>query len=119
MRYELLFIFITITYFRGQCFSDALINVAVNRLAAIAGKYTQIYYYKFLYRGNFTNFKFNQNGQNVDEIKRLGQSIVEHCDDLQYIFTSKSYPRINYLDEKSGKMVESLTSIIAEFAKSG
>lgn len=45
--------------------------------------------------------------------------IVEHMDDLQYIFTSASIPRIKDENSAEGQVVNKYTKLLYSFAKNG
>lgn len=90
-------------------------------MATLASQHTDVFYYKFQYRGGWTNFN---NGRpivgNDDLMKSIQtESIVEHCDDLQYLFTSIYWPRIERRDSVEANMVERQTRMLVSFAKNG
>lgn len=93
----------------SQCFSDAIINFPVDRLADLAAEQmADVYRYKFTYRGAYTNFPHAQRRPRI----------VEHCDDLRYLFTSKLWPRIRPGD-RDAAVVRRLTKMVVSFAKNG
>lgn len=106
----------------SQIFSDAVIKFPVHRLANLTHRHSSTYYYKFSYRGNFTNFMGRTRQPAVDElgfdINKAVFSVVEHCDDLQYLFPSRYWGRIQPNDADS-QMVEQHTRLLANFALNG
>lgn len=56
-------------------------------------------------------------GNTISEIN--AKQIVEHCDDLQYIFTSQGVPKINDPTSTEGQVVEKYTALLYNFAKNG
>lgn len=100
-------------------------NFPVYRLAKLVHPRTQVYFYKFSYRGNFTYFsgakhKCDLDNHTISEICERKNFIVEHNDDLHYIFTSKNRQRIIPIDgNEDAKIVKQMTTIISNFAKFG
>lgn len=45
--------------------------------------------------------------------------IVEHCDDLQYLFTSKQFPIILDRTSAEGEIITKYTKLLYNFAKNG
>lgn len=88
----------------------------------MAHRHTSTFYYKFGYHGNFTNFMGRAGRPGVNQldmdINKAAISVVEHCDDLQYLFPSKYWGRIQPYDADS-HMVEQQTSLLAGFANNG
>lgn len=56
-------------------------------------------------------------GMMVSEIRTL--NIVEHLDDLQYLFTSSYIPRITDEFSPEGRIVQKFTKLLSTFAKTG
>ncbi|KAJ6639749.1 hypothetical protein Bhyg_12496 [Pseudolycoriella hygida] len=52
-----------------------------------------------------------------NEIQSL--NIVEHCDDLQYLFTSSNIPQITNEFSVEGQIVAKFTKLLYSFAKNG
>lgn len=106
----------------SQVFSDAVIKFPVHRLANLVHHHTNTYYYKFSYRGNFTYFMGKAGRPAADQldldINKAAISVVEHSDDLQYLFPSKYWGRIQPNDADS-LMVEQQTRMLANFALNG
>lgn len=125
--------------FGNQCFSDGIINFPVHRFAQITSNLTDVYYLKFNFHGGFS---YAQCNSTIDKALCDGsienfpifplrqiylllfseitvKKIVEHCDDLQYLFTASYVPRIT--DERSleGQTVIKYTKLLGSFAKNG
>lgn len=47
------------------------------------------------------------------------KNIVEHCDDLQYLFTASNIPRIKDESSAEGQIVTRYTKLLYTFAKNG
>lgn len=47
------------------------------------------------------------------------KNIVEHCDDLQYLFTAAHIPRIKDETSAEGQVVTKFTKLLYSFAKNG
>lgn len=47
------------------------------------------------------------------------KNIVEHCDDLQYLFTASSIPRITDESSSEGQTIIKYTKLLSSFAKNG
>lgn len=47
------------------------------------------------------------------------KDIVEHCDDLQYLFTSKHIPKIIDYTSAEAQVVDKYTALLYSFAKNG
>lgn len=92
----------------SACFSDAVINLPVDRLAGHVARRSPVYRYRFAYRGEFTNFP----------APAARPTVVEHCDELQYLFTSKWWPSIGPAD-RGAPMVRRMTMMVASFARDG
>lgn len=93
----------------SACFSDAVINFPVERLAELVARRSPVYRYRFAYRGEYTNFP----------APAARPTVVEHCDELQYLFTSKNWPRIAADDGRGAGMVRRMTAMVASFARDG
>lgn len=61
-----------------------------------------------LYSANFLSFT---------EIST--RNVVEHCDDLQYLFTASHIPRITDETSTEGQIVVKYTKLLYSFAKNG
>ncbi|XP_037950832.1 venom carboxylesterase-6-like [Teleopsis dalmanni] len=86
-------------------FSDAIIRFGAVRLAKLASKYTNVYAYKFVYKGEYSNLNFQTN-----------QSRVEHMDDFMYLFESELH-KFNKQD-KDAHLVNLYTNYLYDFIKS-
>lgn len=129
----------TLFSFSQQCFSDGLVNFPAYRLAEITKRFTDVYYMKFNFRGSHSGFKCDSSvGQDfcngipyltysfIDNLLNClifleinAKGIVEHCDDLQYLFTSKGIPKIIDHASAEGQTVEKYTNLLYNFAKNG
>ncbi|XP_055917775.1 venom carboxylesterase-6-like [Eupeodes corollae] len=93
----------------GKLFSDAIIGFPVHRFAHLAARYVPVYYYRYSYRGRFSDFLYPGD---------TAYGSVHH-DDLWYLlhnsFISPIYSKIDPED----KTVERLTRIVAQFATTG
>ncbi|XP_028900980.1 juvenile hormone esterase [Zeugodacus cucurbitae] len=88
----------------GQMTSDGLIGHGVHRLVELARKFTDVYYYRFDYVGEKSQFTDNSGNP---------QGIC-HSDDLMYIFPTK-----NFEVEKNSTdmfMVDRMINVVASFA---
>lgn len=92
----------------SACFSDAVINFPVERLSRLVARRCPVYRYRFAYRGEYTNFP----------APAARPTVVEHCDELQYLFTSKWWPSIGVADP-GAPIVRRMTMMVASFAKDG
>lgn len=64
--------------------------------------------------------KFIQNAIKMYRLPELAaKNIVEHGDDLQYLFTSTSIPRIKDESSAEGQIVSKYTRLLYSFAKNG
>lgn len=94
----------------GVLFSDAIISYAVSRLVNLVRNHGDIFVYEFDYKGIFTEASRSV-GNEVD----FG---VVHADDLQYLFSTNVAPKYTP-DQKEHRIVDMLTSVFVNFAKSG
>ncbi|KAJ8686636.1 hypothetical protein QAD02_022430 [Eretmocerus hayati] len=96
----------------GEIYADALIGFATHRFAKLMSEYSRepVYNYKFTYQGRYSFAVWN------DTKKPYG---VVHHDDLTYLFyLSFGFPLLKPRDPEV-KMVEKLTAMWANFAKTG
>lgn len=112
-------------------------NFPMYRFAQLTKRLTDVYYMKFNFRGAFSSFKCNStiNRDLCDGITILflynllinkfgfcldinKKQIVDHTDDLQYLFTSKSVPQFN-IGSSEARTVEKYTKLLVSFAKNG
>lgn len=129
-----------------KAFSDATITFPTYRFAQLVKNVSDVYYMNFTFHGSYSAFKCNatidkelcdgkvktdetllkllpkliklkKNAGPFLEIKNL--NIVEHCDDLQYLFTSSSVPRITDEFSDEGQIVSKYTKLLYSFAKNG
>lgn len=115
------------------------------RFAQLTNRVTDVYFMKFQFYGSFSNFKCNSsidqrlcNGNSIflfpilltisfflyneidlcfTDIKK--KQIVEHTDDLQYLFTSKYTPKFTDDSSLEARTVEKYTNLLASFARNG
>ncbi|CAG9811690.1 unnamed protein product [Chironomus riparius] len=92
----------------SQLSADGIIGYAVHRFAHYAAQFTDVYYYKFTYMGERSNFHYPRNKPYV----------AHHGDDINYILSSNYPPAIKESDPDNF-MVERLTRIWEQFAKYG
>lgn len=93
----------------SELLADGIIGIGVHRFIHFASNFTDVYYYKFSYVGNYSLFYYPRNHP-------YG---VHHVDDLQYVFY---FPRMSPMYRRSDSqsvMVERLTRIWEQFAWTG
>ncbi|XP_001603584.1 esterase E4 [Nasonia vitripennis] len=96
----------------AQAYGDAIVGFPVHRSATLMAKYNTkpVHYYKFVYQGRYSY-------QTWSETKKP-YGVVHH-DDLIYVFyISYAFPFFDK-DAPETPMVEKMTSIWANFAKTG
>lgn len=84
---------------------DGTIGYGIHRFVQRVRNYVDVYYYKFTYIGRFSLFQYPRD-------QPYG---VHHVDDMQYLF---GYSSIT-LNETENLMVERMTRIWEQFAKTG
>lgn len=93
----------------NNLFADSTIGNGVHRFVHYISNYTDVYYYKFSYIGRYSFFKYPQD-------KPYG---VHHGDDLQYVFNSNMFGPLIELSDPENTMVQKMTRIIEQFARTG
>ncbi|XP_031624325.1 esterase E4-like [Contarinia nasturtii] len=103
----------------AQSFSDSTIIFPFHRMAQIVRDATDVFYMKFNFRGQYTSFKCNStiDKQLCEELS--AKNMIEHCDDLQYLFTAANIPRIKDESSAEGQIVTKYTKLLHSFAKNG
>jgi acetylcholinesterase len=92
-----------------QFYSDGDIGYAVHRLAHFTSRFTDVYYYKFSYIGRFSFINYPRNSP-------YG---VNHLDDHQYVFRLNGFGDFISESDPENFMVERLTRMWEQFAKTG
>lgn len=98
----------------AQLYADAVIGFGVNRGAKLLAEKSDkpVYYYKFSYKGRYSHFYLPESNGTVP------YGVVHH-DDLIYLFyISKLFPEFKPSDPES-QTVEKLTTLWANFARTG
>ncbi|CAH1958123.1 unnamed protein product [Acanthoscelides obtectus] len=88
----------------SNLFADSVIGFGVNRAAKLVSQKSDkpVYYYKFNFKGRYSHFHLPNSNETIGAV---------HHDDLLYLFYAGIYPEV--------EMVSTLTTIYANFAKSG
>ncbi|KAJ8686916.1 hypothetical protein QAD02_022710 [Eretmocerus hayati] len=96
----------------AQIYADAIIGFSVYRTANLMAQYSTqpVYYYEFAYQGRYSFQSWNKTGEPYG---------VAHYDDLQYIFYVSYLTPLFQNNDPETLMVEKMTSMWANFAKSG
>lgn len=93
----------------GKLFSDAIIGFPVHRFAHLAARYVPVYYYRYSYKGRFSDFLYPGD---------TAYGSVHH-DDLWYLLHNTYISPIYKKTDPEDKTVERLTRIVSQFAKTG
>ncbi|XP_055295977.1 juvenile hormone esterase-like [Sitodiplosis mosellana] len=103
----------------AESFSDSTITFPLHRMVQLVKDATDVYYMKFDFHGSYSGFMCNSTNDKdlCDEIAK--KNIVEHCDDLQYLFTAANIPRIKDESSAEGQIVTKYTKLLYSFAKNG
>lgn len=93
----------------NHLFADGVIGYGVHRFVHYVNKFANVFYYKFTYIGRHSLFKYPHD-------KPFG---VHHVDDIQYVFTAKYVGPMIELTDPENIMVDKMTRIWEQFARSG
>lgn len=74
-------------------------------------------FFHYFSKENYCFKSFVRLTSNIPEIKKM--NIVEHLDDLQYIFTSTNIPQTTDEFSAEGQIVTKYTHLLSSFAKYG
>nr|XP_023027102.1 esterase FE4-like [Leptinotarsa decemlineata] len=99
----------------SELYSDSIIGFSNNRAAKLFTRYGDkpVYYYRLSYRGRFSHFYL------PDSNNSIPYGVVHH-DDLIYLFyIQKLFPLFGKDSPTEVEMVEKLTKLYANFAKTG
>ncbi|KAJ8959088.1 hypothetical protein NQ318_022345 [Aromia moschata] len=99
----------------AQLYADSIIGFSVNRAAKLIAEHSNesVYYYRFSYQGRYSHFYL------PDSNNTTPYGVVHH-DDLIYLFyISKLFPLFKESSPTEVEMVSKLTSLYANFAKTG
>ncbi|CAH1107847.1 unnamed protein product [Psylliodes chrysocephalus] len=98
-----------------ELYEDAVVGFQMHRAAKLISEYNKypVYYYKFTYPGRYS-FAYKDGTNNT-----IPYGVVHH-DDLIYLFyNSKLFPLFKEHGPKEIEMVEKLTMLYANFARTG
>ncbi|CAH1107848.1 unnamed protein product [Psylliodes chrysocephalus] len=98
-----------------ELYEDAIVGFQMHRAAKLISKYNKnpVYYYRFSYQGRYSHV-YKRGTNNT-----IPYGVVHH-DDLIYLFyISKIFPLFKEHSPKEVEMVEKLTRLYANFAKTG
>lgn len=93
----------------AQLFADGIIGYGVHRFVHFVSKFTDVYYYKFSYVGRYSYLYYPRD-------KPYG---AHHVDDIQYLFNTNFLGQFVEEEDPENLMVERMTRIWAQFAKTG
>ncbi|XP_056638295.1 juvenile hormone esterase-like [Diorhabda sublineata] len=96
-------------------YEDSIVGFQAHRAAKLIAQYNTkpVYYYRFSYRGSYSHLYLPGTNDTVP------YGVVHH-DDLIYLFyISKLFPKFKENSPKEVEMVEKLTLLYANFAKTG
>lgn len=93
----------------GKLLGDGVIGYGVHKFVHHVSKVTDVYYYKFSYTGRYSRFLYPRN-------RPYG---VHHVDDIQYVFGASFMGSNITLTDPENVMVQRMTRIWAQFARTG